>query len=340
VLSLLFILGQDLVTILAFSPIRITPIFTMASVSPLPSISTPATSVTSKAQSVQPTIRFESVEKLYQAIDNVPGDLLAVTGTSPFGLSSDDILTQSLGVSSTDFDEIDISRQCAHPCRKFRLRRYNADTRMLIITIPTSVHEALHAALYNTLIIQFAQSGLHGIWLDKRSTTYRSPGHPRGHDGGEGDSTGGPIPERIGTSWPTLVIEAGYSETLHELRNDMRWWFSASDHQVKIVILAKSDHTQRAILLEKWEEAPSHPRPGATTTRHAAALQPMMRQSITITENATTDPATYLVTRGPLVLSFRLLFLRDPDPLQGDVVVDVEKLEDYARRVWLSAPAV
>ncbi|KAK4148562.1 hypothetical protein C8A00DRAFT_19625 [Chaetomidium leptoderma] len=40
-----------------------------------------------------------------------------------------------------------------------------------------------------------------------------------------------------------------------ELRNDMRWWFSASDHQVQIVLLAKFEHTSRAIILEKWEEA-------------------------------------------------------------------------------------
>lgn len=75
-------------------------------------------------------------------------------------------------------------------------------------------------------------------------------GHP-GRDSGEGDSTGGPEPERYNKgAWPILIIEAGDSESLGELYNDMRWWFSASDHQVKIVLLAKFDHTRPVIILE------------------------------------------------------------------------------------------
>jgi hypothetical protein len=112
----------------------------------------------------------------------------------------------------------------------------------------------------------------------------------------------------------------------------MRWWFSASDHQVQIVVLAKFDG--RAITLEKWEEEPCGTRPGATTTRHAAALQPVLRQTITITQDTTTDPVSYNVTRGALVLGFRLLFLRDPGPGEGDFVLSVQELEDYAKRIW------
>jgi hypothetical protein len=39
---------------------------------------------------------------------------------------------------------------------------------------------------------------LQGHWKTKGATTYRArEGHPGG-DGGEGDSTGGPIPDRLG----------------------------------------------------------------------------------------------------------------------------------------------
>jgi len=51
--------------------------------------------------------------------------------------------------------------------------------------------------------------------------------------------------------WPTLVVEPGYSESLNHVRDDMRWWFSESKHDVKIVILAKFDHRRRCILLER-----------------------------------------------------------------------------------------
>ncbi|KAK3382310.1 hypothetical protein B0T24DRAFT_645113 [Lasiosphaeria ovina] len=145
----------------------------------------------------------------------------------------------------------------------------------------------------------------------------------QGQSGGkEGDSAGGPNPQRAATgAWPTLVIEAGFSQTLGELRLGIRRWFSMSNHEVKIVLLAKFD------------EMPV--RPGATTTRRSLQHQtPVRRQSITITRNATTNPISYNVTRGALVLSFRLLFLRDPGPGEGDLVFSVQELEKYARNVW------
>ncbi|KAK3358078.1 hypothetical protein B0T25DRAFT_176490 [Lasiosphaeria hispida] len=103
----------------------------------------------------------------------------------------------------------------------------------------------------------------------------------------------------------------------------MRWWFQTSNHDVKIVILAKLDHRQHHILLEKWEEEILRPQ-GAITRRRAAAilqqngvLELVKRQSITITRDGTTNLVSYNITRGALVVGFRLLFLRDPGP-QGD----------------------
>ncbi|KAK3900547.1 hypothetical protein C8A05DRAFT_17157 [Staphylotrichum tortipilum] len=75
--------------------------------------------------------------------------------------------------------------------------------------------------------------------------------------------------------------------------------------------------------LEKWEEEPS---PG---------LQPALQQSITITQDTTTDPVSYRVTAGgDLVLWLKPLFLRDPDPGEGDFIIGVDELEDFARCVW------
>ena len=169
-------------------------------------------------------------------------------------------------------------------------------------------------------------------WRSFASTTCRA----QGGGGGEGDSTGGPRPERGKGDWPTLVIESGQSESMNYLHLDMQWWFAASQHQVKIVLLVKFDHNQRAILLERWEEEAPPPRLGATTTRQAAALQalqPVLRQQITITKNAA-SPVSYHVTRGDLVLPFHLLFLRDPSPQESDVIISIQDLEGFAEYVW------
>lgn len=116
----------------------------------------------------------------------------------------------------------------------------------------------------------------------------------------------------------------------------MRWWFAASDHKVKIVLLAKFEHAHRTIILERWEEEASGARPRAATS-HLAAIKPVRRQTITITQDLTTDPISYIVTSGALVLDFRLLFLRDPGPGEGDFILSVQQLQDYAEDVWAVA---
>ena len=139
---------------------------------------------------------------------------------------------------------------------KFRFRRYYATSHILIITIPTDLHEHLHIELNRTYDHKLVRMGLERSWNSIGTATRRAQGHPGG-DGGESDSAGGPLPARDGRgAWPTLVIEAGDSESLTRLRQDMRWWFEASNHQVKIVLLAKFNHHQREIQLEKWEEEP------------------------------------------------------------------------------------
>ncbi|KAK4244440.1 hypothetical protein C7999DRAFT_43888 [Corynascus novoguineensis] len=270
-----------------------------------PSASTIATSVGSEQDDETPTVQFTNVRDLFQALDYVSGDILTVTNVSPSNF-------------------VDIERERERRGRRVRFRRYLADSRILIITIPTTVHEALHLALYTGRYIgQLVQKGLYESWESIGSATFRVRGHPRG-DGGEGDSSGCPIPERAGPdNWPTLVIEAGVSESLDQLHADMRWWFSASNHDVKIVILAKFDHRQHNIILERWEE-------------EGGMLEPVRRQEITISRDRTTDPISYHVTRGPLVLGFKLLFLRDPDPEEGegDFVISIPDLQWYAHRVW------
>jgi hypothetical protein len=120
---------------------------------------------------------------------------------------------------------------------------------------------------------------------------------------------------------------------------DMEWWFRESNHQVKIVLLSKFDRRRQMIILEKWIEQPRASRPGATTTRLAAQLAgtlvPALQQTITIAQDPA-NPALFDVTRGALLLEFRLLFLRNPGQGEGDIVVSIPALQFYAARVWAS----
>ncbi|KAH8673302.1 hypothetical protein BX600DRAFT_203328 [Xylariales sp. PMI_506] len=261
-----------------------------------------------------PTIRFTSIEDLFEIVRQVQGDFLVLTEVSP-----------------ATFEDLYLQEK-----RPFRIRRYHASRGILIVTIPTSLHEALHLQIWYIFTLFLFRSGLGTSWTPIGSTTFRPRGHPGG-DGGEGDSSGGPSPLcDPADSWPTLVIEAGDSETLSALRDDMRWWFSASEHNVKIVLLTKFDHQNQRIIIERWEEE-SQNRQGATNTRQVTSgntLQPVLRQSIRITKDTTTNPASYHVTRDVLVLPFKHLFLRDPGPQEGDCIISVTELATYAENIW------
>lgn len=211
---------------------------------------------------------------------------------------------------------------------------------LLIILVPTSpFHEPLHRSLSFKIERAIELMGLELSWTDKGSMTL--PAHRRGGDKGEGDSTGGPTPERAGDAgWPTIVIEAGFSETLNQLQGDMRWWFSTSDHQVKIVLLAKLVLSERTIILEKWTETPVHESRGPITRAAAARVRPNLDQVITITNRTTSnDPATFVVHSGSLRLELNLLFLRQPASGESDITFNIDTLRVYAARVWLAQNA-
>lgn len=130
------------------------------------------------------------------------------------------IILTILDVSPQDFSDIEKERSLRR--RKFRYRRYQAGFKTLIVTIPTRVHERLHLELYAKVYSKIMTMGLADGWAAMGGTTLRAQGQHPGVDVGEGDSTGGPCQRSGLLDWPTLVIEAGHSQSLAEFRNDMR----------------------------------------------------------------------------------------------------------------------
>ncbi|KAL2685632.1 hypothetical protein Neosp_006733 [[Neocosmospora] mangrovei] len=244
------------------------------------------------------TIQFTTVSKLFEEIySNDTRDALVVQN-----------------VSQQDY--IDINNERERRRRKFRLKRYYSERQLLIATIPTEAHELLHSNLFGHIHAAVIQMGLGSQWTAMGSTTRR--GHLNG-DSGEGDSSGGPR-NRQGPRWPTLIIEAGYSRALESLRRDMKWWFSASNHQVKIVLLVKLDPSSENIIMETWQA-------------ETASLEPSCSQVVTISREPDADTPDS-VSGGPLRLDFELLFLRAPREGEGDIVLPVDVLQllaDIAR---------
>jgi hypothetical protein len=142
--------------------------------------------------------------------------------------------------------------------------------------------------------------------------------------------------------YPTLVIEAGWSQTLQKLREKARWWFDKSNIDVKIVLLVKSYPGRNHIRIEKWKLAQATSHQGATTTRAAATMTPQCVHVVEIARAAGIndthpnrfDPASYVVTGGPLQLEFIDIFLRQPIPPERDLIIGNTTLQEYVADLW------
>ncbi|KKP01416.1 hypothetical protein THAR02_06494 [Trichoderma harzianum] len=260
-----------------------------------------------------PTIQFTNLEDLIRAIDAAPGDALRVTNVSP-----------------TVYKELDEG----YERNKIHLSMYTEDSQCLIITIPTLQHEAVFGLLTTGLNIAVALMGLANNWKYRGTTTIYSRRSSGGGGGGQQpDASASPRADGRIYRYPTIIFEGGYSSTLPEMRVKARRYFEMSEHQVKIVILSKLIPTERRIIIERWEERQRGERRPGPATRWGSEIVPGCQQVITINENGA-NPPVYQVDSDDLVLSFRLLFQRDPRQGEGDVVFSVAWLRDYAVQVW------
>jgi hypothetical protein len=131
---------------------------------------------------------------------------------------------------------------------------------------------------------------------------------------------------------------SGRSQSLEELREDMRWWFTASDHLAKIVLLASLALVEGRprVVVEKWiEKGPE--RTGATGTRNMV-VEPVCDQRIEISR-ASADPNSgeatgFDFTGLPLRLELSLVLLRPPGPGERNFIFGDEELNYYARVLW------
>jgi hypothetical protein len=209
---------------------------------------------------------------------------------------------------------------------------YYTDIDLLIVKVPSAKHEGAHLSLSDEV-----NHKLEGMGLARRSLW---PCGSTKYDGfnssKEGDSAYRPKCRPREQEWPTLVIEAGLSESLAALRTDAEWWLTNSKGDVEIAIAISVIPAQKSLRIEKWYLQPHTP--AAPVTR-ANTPVPTKIQELTIIQSPPipTPPgtiATYAVTGAPLILEFEKLLLRVPVPPEGDVIFTAADLQAWADEFW------
>ncbi|CAG9977683.1 unnamed protein product [Clonostachys byssicola] len=281
-------------------------------------------------------------------------DLGIIIGNIPYRSS----LTKIEGVT------IDKFTQWIEPPKKHgRLFFYSSEYEILIVKYPISlVHERLHGELYDRLRYQTYGTSLFNEMVGYGSTTYfperllcnnkqtiflnNDPMISGSTTAGEGDSSLGLMVGSRNNGWPTIVIEAVWSQSKAALVAKANWWLEASNGAVKIVLLAIGSPLR--IQIEKWKASPIPPSPTApsrpNTRLHAALLReaerPKVYPPILMIERSSTDTPrnNYRVIGSPLRLEFRDVLRRDPVPPEGDFLLQADELQAYAKAVWNALP--
>jgi hypothetical protein len=243
-------------------------------------------------------------------------------------------------VSVDDLAKIDRARNSIG--KGIRMTHYT-DIDLLIVKLPSAVHERAHGNLATDMIEKVVLMGMRARELDfVGASRFRGRRSSK-----EGDSAYRPHSSRPNeTDWPTIVIESGVSESLRLLRFDASWWLTESGSDVKIVLIISIQRPQNAqsrIRIEKWQHAPSRRLlPLRTPNNNANNLirqLPTKVQAITIVSNTVTGgplPITggpFTITGAPLVLEFDKIFLRPAVLPETNITFSVQDLSAWAARL-------
>jgi hypothetical protein len=211
---------------------------------------------------------------------------------------------------------------------KYTRVTYYWDINLLIIKLmPSVIHEAVHRNFGKKIIVKVIRMGMSEDDLyDVGAGRFKGSSSSR-----EGDTCFKPCSRDHEDDLPTIVIEAGLSESLAKLRCDANWWLEhpgRNEGKVMIVVIISIKLKDKSLRIEKWQNAlaPARPITRANPDPLIPIPIPTLIQQITITPNG--------VTRAPLVLHFETIFLRQSIAPETDITFTANELAAFATYFW------
>ncbi|KAJ5491681.1 hypothetical protein N7539_003248 [Penicillium diatomitis] len=212
--------------------------------------------------------------------------------------------------------------------RKGCRQLYDAVTQLLIVTVPGLAHDTAVGKFTWFFTTCCQRAGIELVIPTSSARVYE------GQSCKEPDCSWYPedTPVDRNTTWPSVILEVGLSESTRKLRADAAWWLAKSAGQVNVVILISINCAVAEITFESvvLEQPPIYLRGG----RRQYRLQ--TRQSITVTRppGGASQPVTTVPSTLPFTITFEEIMRRSPIPPEADMAIPIAALEGIARNVW------
>lgn len=221
-----------------------------------------------------------------------------------------------------------------HRLRNLVRLTYYPDIQTMIVKVPLPPHEKAHQLISRKTLSILDNMGID--WdqqLPTGSATHTAPS--RSQKQGDFSSRNSTLRPNEDSDWPPhWIIEAGLSESLRRLCQDINWWIGNSGGQVLLALLVRVDRAAKKITIEKYFPQ-IRQRPSTRAQTVAGVFYVKRLVTTTVIDMRTTPPS---VQGGPLVLDFDRLVGRPAVAPETNVIFDNARLVQMGHFVFMGIP--
>ncbi|KAL7275441.1 hypothetical protein RUND412_001613 [Rhizina undulata] len=201
---------------------------------------------------------------------------------------------------------------------------YEQDANAAIIRfMPSPIHNTTTPEFYHYIINRVQQILGHDFFSMCLVGTSRF--HVPGKGNKEGDGGMKCATRKGSTTWPNLMIEVGYSETLPQLQMNAKWWLINSQGLTRMVILINVTAHPNSLHFEVWKLQEN---PNRRITRQSSLAIPTNIHTIKIdAAGVVAPPNTYLI------IPYDVLF-DNPHPNATDITLTADELSRIALHIY------
>jgi hypothetical protein len=211
---------------------------------------------------------------------------------------------------------------------------YSTTLEIIIITMPGQPHEEAVFGFAGLLAVLAHDMRVNRKIAKMGSTRIDLPDRKK-----QADCSWAPAFQ--GRQFPTVALEAGYSETAAKLKSDMERWIQDSRGQVKMGITIDIKRGSDNIEIKSWVPAPLQPPLKVSITasqRQVVDRRVKQRPTLQVTQTILIKRVAngnHHVEGGNFIIPFETLMLAEPGEGEGDFVFTTEVLlDELAELVW------